>query len=370
MAGNEGELLYKGLIPNDTIDTIQEDLIFIETKTCTSASCPFCLKTGFCPVNVYKETNALGMYRNEESSVFVIIARDTSVLLRIYRLSPGQLAEYNWAIQLVNIQTNTMNNLFSVLSKQPLIGDATANCAHDVLLVSKYSSFAVSLKGVTRLQDLVKLYTDNIKQLTYDYIDCIIGQYKSYKGNKKGLVLLNILKRVCNDKKIDFRDECGSLSMSSSSKKVTIKLRDHFSNGIIVEVSTTKYKEDIVLIDAIDTMLIVYNSWNNLLRQDREKWFVYIKVNNTNEAKLALANAQDASLVYVGNDIYVKTQKNLNIVYKVIRPYIQERPEIDGEDEEEKVYKRKGVKEGWKRPEIIWKDEDNNEKVYKRSSKE
>ena len=299
---------------NKTGEIGAKDLVPIETKVC-DISCSHCYRTGFCPVIVYEHTNGLAMYRNALSTMYVIIARDNSVLLTIHKLNITQAANYRWAIQLGSIQTNTMKELFKVLSRSTQTDRCVFNFARDLLLVSQFGSFALNLKGVTWLEDLVKLYTDNIKRLTCDYAWHAAYYYEN---------CISILRRVCgDDKKIRFKRYEGDGAYISSND-VTINLFDLGRSIILLAISTTKCEEeDILLIDAIDTMLAVYNSLNNSLGETKEKLSVYIPLYNTTAAKLTVVNVPNASLTYIGNSPYIEVQRELNKVYSAFRQYVK-----------------------------------------------
>ena len=261
----------------------------------------------FCPIAVSRLTPGNGVFCNHDKTTFRLINKDDSVKMIISKSS------CKYVIRLCNVTYTDIIKLSVYVSskiKASINKSVFILCNHTMTYMTE-----VEFNKESMTHSIITTYDNNKAQFEYHRATLIRGPH---------LQCINILYNYCNDKEIDIKlgliDKTFLTHKNAKAKIVTINTL----SLLVVLYSENNEFNLIKIIKALDTMLSLYNSTNNLLGEINDQLVVYFEVNDSSKLRVSLVcDYSHMDLVFLNKQPVIKIKRGLFNAYMALRDYIK-----------------------------------------------
>ena len=177
-------------------------------------------------------------------------------------------------------------------------------------MVSNTKYMKLTKNGSVYVPGVIGMIEENIKQIKYDYYVYSVGNYSK---------CLNILSNCCLEECVFFSHNKDHVVISKNNSSIEITgINSH--ELLLTPVNNTNAILDPILIDTLDTMLCVYNSFNCINREVPNKVSVTFRMplKDIHENEFRVSILAGVYVVCIHGDKYVKCYDNLNLVVKIL----------------------------------------------------
>ena len=256
-------------------------------------------------------------YMNVLGDCLAVTNCNGNVLFKLFEVKVGH---YKYFLQFHSINTRDTNKGIDLI--EDCVRHFTINY---VTLCSKYNSFMLA----SNLHEIRQTVNRNIKALKYDYYEYSNGPYEKH---------INILCNCCTKNDVSFSIEDRVIKLAKGKFSILVSYMDDYNLMIRIRSETTATASAVpnkTLFDVLDTMLSVYNSFNNKIIDVMNRVSIYIPIKKpiemahtnacidltsryiitTSRLDFKISDIENTFVSFIGENKYIRCFSNLIEVY-------------------------------------------------------